>query len=268
MRKPPEHLGRAFTLIELLVVIAVIAILAALLLPALAAAKLRAQRIQCVSNLKQLILANSMYVNDYGKGLPYYPGDPTYYRTLWMGTLIQYHAQVNQVRFCPAAPEKLPLDLTNPWGTADKAWVWNSTPRLSGSFAFNGWFYSNDNYFNTGEDLARHFSQENSVQHPSQTPVFLDSIWVDLWPRPTDSPATNLYNGEQSSAVGKIGRCTIARHGGRPASSAPRAVPEGGRLTGSVDMALADGHAENPPLERLWNYYWNRDWQIPSPRPP
>ena len=65
MRERNSRFEHAFTLIELLVVIALIAILAALLLPALARAKVVSRQVACLSNLRQVGLAFSLYLGDH-----------------------------------------------------------------------------------------------------------------------------------------------------------------------------------------------------------
>ena len=112
MKNIPDRKG--FTLIELLVVIAIIAILAALLLPALAKAKEKANKINCVSNLKQQGLALALYVDDQNGFFPPIKTaiDPaTGTEINWSKSLAPYlrqrgnnvTARANKVFICPSA---------------------------------------------------------------------------------------------------------------------------------------------------------------------
>ena len=60
----------AFTLLELLVVIAIITILAALLLPVLVKTKAKANRIECLNNLRQIGVASHLFANEHGDRFP------------------------------------------------------------------------------------------------------------------------------------------------------------------------------------------------------
>jgi prepilin-type N-terminal cleavage/methylation domain-containing protein len=259
--------SRAFTLLELLVVIAIIAILAALLFPVFNGAKLRALQVQCSSNVRQLSMSISMYANDnsdkqVGYADPAYPGGGN-----WAGTLTDYYSSKAQLRLCPAAPLQQPVQTShgNGQGYADRAWVrWTTDNKtmLFGSFGYNGWLYA---------DIQRPlaFNKVSAIQVPAQTPVFTDENWVDGWPLETDPPATNLYLGRSLWNWGlDMGRWTIARHGGRNASSAPQNVPPGQKMPGTIDIGFADGHTAPVQLENLWTLDWHLNWQTPSPRPP
>jgi prepilin-type N-terminal cleavage/methylation domain-containing protein/prepilin-type processing-associated H-X9-DG protein len=84
-----KHLkGRAFTLIELLVVIAIIAILAAILFPVFAQAKKSAKQTSCISNMKQLGLAATMYLSDNDD---MNPSGEDYAEWIWPFLIAPYH---------------------------------------------------------------------------------------------------------------------------------------------------------------------------------
>jgi type II secretory pathway pseudopilin PulG len=269
-RRESRHC-RAFTLIELLVLIIVIAILAALLLPAVSKAKMKAQQVNCLSNVRQMAAAGIMYMNETGQNLPWYQPDmPDYSSTHpitdWMRTLSSYGV-TDQLRLCPSTHVQSPLQHQNIPGAADTAWDYglNVTMPLSGSYGINNWLCSFAPSA-VSDDRTPHypaylFSKRAAIQVPSQTPFFFDAIWVEVQPVEADPSAMDLY----TCALKNTGmqRCTILRHGGKIATAS---CPFNGRsqvLPGAINIGLADGHAQLAPLRNLWNYYWHFNWQPP-----
>ena len=92
----------AFTLIELLVVIAIIAILAAILFPVFARARENARRSSCQSNLKQIALGVTQYIQDYDEKFPLQTTGGTPNPTYGWVDGIQPYLKSQQIFQCPS----------------------------------------------------------------------------------------------------------------------------------------------------------------------
>jgi prepilin-type N-terminal cleavage/methylation domain-containing protein/prepilin-type processing-associated H-X9-DG protein len=256
---------RGFTLAELLVVAGLIAMLSSLLLPVLGKARAAANATKCLSNVRQMSTAWTMYAAASRGQLPTHlfgtvPGKPDLpWNGSWLG-LLDANAVRGEVLLCPAAGEPVPTPDTGGIGRVDYAWngkfaSTGTAVRLTPT-SFRTGSYGFNRFLTAGRKENHLANKLTAFRDLSEMPMFFDCTFVDAEPEngteqdPAPPPPNLRGDGVMADPLQTHWRFLLARHGR------------------AINIAFADGSARRVALDDTYHLRWHMTWvpyRIPLP---